>query len=74
MNENPGWENGGLGVSSDEQVLESITAGPSCNIGKQERAGEARKELTGTVNGVLSELWVRRGGMTTMEGEREAGR
>lgn len=34
MNEDRGWENEGLGVSSDEQ-LSTTTAEPSCNIGSQ---------------------------------------
>ena len=34
MNEDRGWENEGLGVSSDEQVS-TTTAEPSCNIGSQ---------------------------------------
>ena len=34
MKEDRGWENEGLGVSSDEQVS-TTTADPSCNIGSQ---------------------------------------
>ena len=34
MNEDRGWENEGLGVSSDEQ-FSTTTAEPSCNIENQ---------------------------------------
>jgi hypothetical protein len=60
VRENSGWENVGLGVSSDEQV--SITIGPSCNIGSQETSGEARTGLMGTVNGGLSSAEGKEGG------------
>ena len=53
VSENRGWENVGLGVSSDEQV--SITVvGPSCNIGSQETSGEAGTGLMGAINDGLS--------------------
>ena len=45
MSEKSGWENLGLGVSSDEQV--SIAAVPSCNIENQETTGEDHTELMG---------------------------
>jgi hypothetical protein len=60
VSENRGWENVGLGVSSDEQV--SMTVGPSCNIGSRETSGEGRRGLMGKVNGgFLVRLRVRRG-------------
>ena len=53
MSENSCWENVGLGVSSDDEQV-STTAGPSCNIEKQETPGEARTGSMGTVNGGFS--------------------
>ena len=49
VSENRGWENVGLGVSSDEQV--SMTVAPSCNIGSWETSGEARRGLMCKANG-----------------------
>lgn len=65
VSENRGWENVGLGVSSDEEQVSismTVVVGPSCNIGSRKMSGEGRRGLMGKVNGgLLVGLRVRRG-------------